>query len=116
MGNYSFKTTGLPEPVNGVVEGHNFTQGVPHTAIYSGYTGLTFRNCNLCNCDVPGDSTIISCNTGQVSFCGNIHINWAEKGVIPSCAENCSHVTDYDTITIDDVSVDTNYAYTDEVQ
>lgn len=113
MGNYSFKTTGLPEPVDGVVDGHNFTQGAPHTAIYTGYTGLTFRKCNLTNCDVPAGSVIESCLKSQISFCSHLHEGWIDKGVITVCAENCSHVTNYDTVTIDGKAVETNYSYSD---
>lgn len=114
MANYSFKTTGLPEPVNGVVEGHNFTQGNPHTKIYEGYTGLTFRNCNLANCDVPADATVISCNRGHISFCSHLHPKWTEKGILTQCVENCSHVIHVDNVTIDGVVVDTNYSYADQ--
>lgn len=114
MGNYSFKTTGLPEPVNGVVEGHNFTQGAPHTAIYTGYSGLTFRKCNLCNCDVPSGSAIEDClGPVHTSFCSNLHPKMLAIGVIQECSTNCSHVTSTDTVTIDGVTVDTNYNYAD---
>lgn len=113
MGNYSFKTTGLPEPVNGVVEGHNFTQGAPHTAIYAGQTGLTFRRCNLLNCDVPAGSTIEDClGPVHTSFCSHLYPQWCEKGYITECAENCSHLTVTDIVTIDGVVVDSNYTYT----
>jgi hypothetical protein len=115
MGNYSFKTTGLPEPVNGVVEGHNFTQGVPHTAIYAGQTGLTFRNCNLMNCDVPVGSIVEHGLRSQVSFCSHLHDRWLEKGHISECAADCSHRTGVDTVTIDGVAVHTNYTYEDKV-
>jgi hypothetical protein len=115
VGNYSFKTTGLPEPVNGVVEGHNFTQGAPHTAIYTGQTGLTFRNCNLLNCDVPAGSVVERCNTGNMSFCSHVTPGWSEKGYISKCAADCSHRTVVDTVTIDGVTVDSNYTYEDKV-
>ena len=114
MGNFSFKTTGLPEPVNGVVEGHNFTQGAPHTAIYAGVTGLTFRNCNLMNCDVPADATVISCLQTHRSFCSNLHDSWLAKEFISQCAVDCEHRTIVDTITVDGVAVDTNYTYEDK--
>ena len=115
MGNYSFKTTGLPEPVGGVIEGHNFTQGTPHTPIYTGYTGLTFRNCNLMNCDVPVDSIIEYCLHAQTSFCSYLHQGWLDNGYITQCAIDCQHRTIVDTVTIDGVTVDTNYTYEDKV-
>lgn len=115
MGNYSFKTTGLPEPVNGVVEGHNFTQGAPHTAIYTGQTGLTFRNCNLLNCDVPAGSVVEFCNRGHVSFCSHLHDSWLAHARISACAESCTHIIHADAIIIDGVAVDTNYYREDKV-
>jgi hypothetical protein len=115
MGNYSFKTTGLPDPVNGIVEGHNFTQGIPHTKIYKGMSGLTFKNCNILNCDVPVGSVIEYCNTGHMEICSHLYPRWAEKGYISSCADDCSHRTIVDTITVDGVAVDTNYTYEDKV-
>ena len=115
MGNFSFKTKDLPKPdEKGVVEGHNFTQGTPHTKIYEGYTGLTFRNCNLCNCDVPEGSVVEYCCTGYVSFCSHQHPEWFSRGFIPECTSNCTHRTVVDTITIDSVVVDTNYTYEDK--
>lgn len=114
MGNYSFKTTGLPEPVDGLIEGHNFTQGTPHTSIYEGYSGLTFKNCNLVNCDVPVDSVFISCGTKQISFCSHLHLSWFNRGFISECGENCVHVTHIDNVTIDGVIVDSNYVYEDK--
>lgn len=115
MGNYSFKTSGLPEPVGGVIEGHNFTQGNPHTAIYTGQTGLTFRNCNLTNCDVPMDSDLGGRTSGpHISFCSHIHTDWVDKGYISGCLEACSHRTIVDTVTIDGQIVDTVSHYEDK--
>lgn len=111
--NYSFKQP--PDVPNGsVIEGHNLTQGVPHTKIYEGKTGLTFRNCNLVNCDVPAGSVVESCNKSQVSFCAHLHDSWLEKGYIPSEVTLCSHLVTTDVITIDGVAVDTNYTYEDK--
>jgi hypothetical protein len=115
MGNYSFKTTGLPEPVNGVVESHNLLQGKPHTKIYNGVSGLTFRKCNLTNCDLPVDAVVDDCLIGHVSFCSHLHEKWAEKGLIDQCSENCEHISEIDTVTIDGVVVDTVYQYADKV-
>ena len=114
MSNYSFKITGLPEPVDGVIEGHNFTQGIPHTVIYAGQTGLTFRNCNLTNCEIPEDSIVIGSSYPRlVSYCSHNHPEWLVAGYIPECATNCVHLTSTDSITIDGVVVDTESYYFD---
>ena len=115
MGNYSFKTKDLPKPdEKGVIEGHNFTQGNPHTKIYEGVKGLTFRNCNLINCDVPVDSIVDNCLTCHISFCSHTRPDMLAKGAISECAENCDHVVTIDNVTIDGVVVDTNYTYEDK--
>ncbi len=115
MGNYSFKTTGLPEPVNGVVEGHNFTQGVVDTEIYTGQTGLTFRNCNLTNCKIPPDAIVEGSKyPRKVSYCSHNHPSWLEKSYIAECSTNCSHVVTIDNVTIDGVVVDQNHTYEDK--
>jgi hypothetical protein len=114
MANYSFKE--LPAAENGaVIEGHNMVRAVPHTAIYEGVTGLTFRNCNLTNCDVPADATVISClYPCQTSFCSHLNPGWLAAGFLSQCASDCEHRTIVDTITIDSVVVDTNYTYEDK--
>lgn len=114
MANYSFKTTNLPEPIDGVIERHNFTQGTPHTKIYEGYSGLTFRMCNLLNCDVPAGSIIEDCLRLHVSYCSHLYPEWLAEGYISECAENCEHVTHIDNVTIDGVVVDQNYSYEDK--
>ena len=74
----------------------NLSQLVPHTVVCSGITGLTFRGCNLVNCDVPGDAVVEHCNTAQISRCAHLHPEWADA--LPAEAENCPHVVDTDTI------------------
>ncbi len=113
MGNYSFKTTGLPEPVGGVLERHNFHQAVPHTKIYEGYAGLTFRMCNLTNCDVPSGSVIDSCLVSQISYCSHLHPEWS--AFLSQCTNDCSHRSVVDTVTVDGVTVDSNNTYEDLV-
>jgi hypothetical protein len=110
MANYSFKSE-LPEPVNGVVEGHNLLQGNPHTKIYEGVSGLTFKKCNLTNCDIPPDAIKDDCCHGHVSFCSHLNLRWLVKGFIDQCPENCVHVVSTDSITIDGIVVDTIYHY-----
>ena len=113
MPNYSFKQP--PDvPDGSVIEGFNLVQGIPHTKIYEGKTGLTFRNCNLTNCDVPIDSVVESCLRVQVSFCSHNFPSWLENGYIPECVRDCIHKTIVDTVTVDGVVVDTNYTYEDK--
>jgi hypothetical protein len=114
MPNYAF-TTGkaFPDAENGkVFVNTNFHQREPHTPIFVGKTGLTFRNCNLINCDVPADSVIESGIRCHIEYCSNLHPEWVAKG-LSACEENCSHVTATDSITIDSVVVDTVYHYAD---
>jgi hypothetical protein len=113
MANYSFKEP--PNAENGAtIEGHNLLRGAPHTAIYEGVTGLTFRGCNMINCVVPEDAVIDSCLMVQVSFCSHNHPKWLEKGYISECASDCEHRTMVDTITIDGTVVDTVNHYEDK--
>ncbi|NIV11967.1 MAG: hypothetical protein GWN62_12050 [Aliifodinibius sp.] len=91
----------------------NFAQPIPNTAIFSGLTGLTFQGCNLCNCNVPGDSVIDDCLTIQKSQCSHIHPNLLAQGHISACPDDCSHVVDTDEIWIDGVKTDTIYHYKD---
>jgi hypothetical protein len=112
MGNYAW-TTGKELPDGTVFENDNFHQREPHTAIFSGKSGLTFRNCNLINCDIPADSVVEGGVRCHVSHCSNVHPEWTDKG-LTVCDVNCSHVTDTDTVTIDGVAVDTIYHYEDK--
>lgn len=80
----------------------NLSQLLPHTTIGEGVTGLIFINCNLINCDVPGDADIESCNVSQISFCSHLHPEWD----MPKCPVECSHVVDTDEIVIDGQVVD----------
>ncbi len=89
----------------------NFTQIDPHTDILVGYTGLTFENCLLINCDVPPDATVLGKQPRQTSYCTHAHPS--KVGASGECVENCSHVVETDTITIDGQAVDTIYHYED---
>jgi hypothetical protein len=113
MPNYAW-TTGKPLPVvdNGsTIEGWNLCQKLPHTKIFEGVTGLTFRGCNLINCDVPPDATVIDCNRGQMEWCGNANPKLVERGILAACPEVCSHVNGTDRVSIDGVLVETLYQY-----
>ncbi len=114
MPNYAFKD--LPVAQNGdKFTMYNLTRLQPHTAIFAGVTGLTFDNCNLTNCDLPPDAVIIGGQPRHREFCANLHPRWVAKG-LPSEAENCPHVVDTDTITIDGEVVDTVYHYKDTTE
>lgn len=115
MPNYAF-TTGreLPKAENGqVFERLNFTRKSPHTKIFEGITGLTFRGCNLTNCDVPADAKVIDCLRSHIDFCTNVHPDWVEKG-IAACIVNCSHVIGNDVIQVAGTTVETVYHYADK--
>jgi hypothetical protein len=87
-----------------VVEGWNLTQLNPHTKIGEGVKGLTFKNCNLLNCDVPKDAKVIDCLTVQKDFCSHNHPDWVEKG-IEACGEDCKHYKKTEEETIDNKKV-----------
>lgn len=96
-----------------IFERCNLSQLQPNTLICLNKTGLTFRNCNLVNCIVPGDTVVERCNTTQVSRCKHLHPEWTN---LPDEDENCPHVVDIDEILVDGVLVDTVYHRKDTVQ
>ena len=111
MSNYSRDLLERCEFVNdGLYKGHNFSQMYPHTLIGEGFTGLRFENCNLVNCDVSADAVVVSCNTTQISRCGNIEGNDDYE-----CIANCAHVVSSEEIEVDSVVIDTLYEYVDKV-
>ena len=116
MTNYAFEfRNSIPDVENGhTFTGDNFTQLLPHTKILEGKTGLTFVNCNLTNCDPPADSTYDGCQPKHCEFCSNLHPKFVDKYGLEECDEDCSHVADTDTVTIDGVAVDTVYHYSDK--
>lgn len=115
MANYSLGRRPIPDVDNGhKFVGDNFTQLFPHTAILTGKTGIQFENCNLCNCDIPADSTRKHSPNVQLSFCSNLHPEWVALG-LSVCAENCEHVIDTDSVTIDGQALGTIYHYQDKI-
>jgi hypothetical protein len=95
------------------IELANLSQKYPNTTILTGKKNLEFWKCNLCNCAIDPTWTVIQSNNNQVSRCSNRHPEW---NLSPPCAENCSHVVDVDTITIDGQLIDNIYHYKDTVQ
>jgi len=119
-GNWAFRD--LPEVSNGDTfegPGCNLARAIPHTTVFAGVTGLTFRKCNLENCDVPGDAVIDDCLHYHKSRCKHV---MADKGqtdnalyaALPDEPDDCPHVDGSDTITIDGQSV-TTYQRSDKV-
>lgn len=89
------------------IESCNLSQMYPHTAITE-VSNLTFKGCNLVNCDVPADAVVERCNTTQISRCGHLHDDY-------TCAVNCEHLVSSEDIIVDGVVVDTIREYQDEV-
>jgi len=112
MQNYCYKKGVLPSVSNGaVLDRYNLEQLNPHTKIFEGVTGLVFRNCRLINCDLPADAVKESCTNYHVERCYHLH---PDDGLTPE-VDNCPHVVEVDTITIDGQVVDTVYHRQDKV-
>lgn len=94
--NWSFEQPSIGD--GDVLDECNCSQKFPHTAIGAGKTGLRFIECNLVNCDVPGDSDVVECNHTQIDFCYWLH----SELDLPVEVANCRHVVEIDTINIDD--------------
>ena len=93
------------------IRNSNLLQVTPNTPVCVGKTGLTFEDCLLVNVTLPPDATVIGQQPIQKSFCSHLH----PKFEITPCVENCSHVVDTDTITIDGTLVDTIYHREDTI-
>jgi hypothetical protein len=90
----------------------NFAAKLPHTPLFAGVPGLVFDNCNLQNRDIPVDAVKRGITKhGQKDFCYWLN---PDMGLAVE-ADNCRHVDDTDTITIDGVAVDTIYQRSDKV-
>jgi hypothetical protein len=115
MANYSMGRKELPEIENGhKFNGDNFCQLQPHTPLFEGKSGLEFDSCNLINCDLPADTVRKFANNAQVSWCTNLHPEFIELG-LDACGENCVHVIDTDSVTIDGQAIGVNYHYQDKL-
>lgn len=112
MANYSFGFKPLPAAQDGdVFEKCNFAQLAPHTPIFAGVRNLTFRDCNLMNCDLPPDAKVECCLSGaHISFCSHLHPEFP----LEPCADNCEHVVGTDEIKVNGVIVETVYQYEDK--
>jgi len=93
--NWSFEQPSLE---NGdIIDQCNCSQKFPLTPVGDGKTGLKFIESNLVNCSIPADAQVDECNTAQMDFCYWRH---SDMG-LPVEVENCRHVVDIDTITVD---------------
>ena len=114
-GNWSFLDPGVDVPDGSIINGGNFSQVVPGTAILVGKT-LTINGGNFTNVLVDVAWTINGGNFTQVSRCANLNPKMVASGHLAAEPENCPHVVDTDTITIDGEIVDTVYHYEDTAQ
>jgi hypothetical protein len=110
-GNWRFTDPGDDIPDGSVIAGGNFSQHTPDTPIMVGKT-LTIQGGNFVNVRKDPHWTIEGANWTQKNRCSHRHPTWVQHG-LAECAENCSHVIDIDTVTIDGVLVDRVYHYKD---
>ena len=90
-GNWSFRD---PDdiPDGSTINGGNFSQAVPDTAILVGKT-LTINGGNFCNVRKDANWTINGGNFCQVIRCSHLHPYLISRGLV-ECIENCSHVVE----------------------
>lgn len=110
-------TTGIQ--TGDVITG-NFMQSVPHTDVstHFGSAEVEVRG-NGMNCDFPATVShtqgLGSSHAVHKSICSHLHPNRLAAGDITECADNCTHVTNTDTVTIDGELLGTFYTYEDKV-
>ena len=103
-GNWSFREPGDDVPNGAVITGGNFSQRQPDTPILVGKV-LTIRGGNFLNVRKDPNWTIEGGNWTQKSRCCHLHPRWNLSAEV----DNCPHVVDVDTVTIDGQMVDTIY-------
>lgn len=111
MANWSFQDPGDAIPDGSVIDAGNFSQLQPDTPIMVGKP-LTINDGNWVNVRQDAAWTINGGNWSQVSRCYHLHPEWP----LPVEPDNCVHVTEIDTVTIDGVVVDTIYHREDTFQ
>ena len=109
-GNWSFRDPGDDIPDGSTINGGNFSQAVPGTAILAGKT-LTINGGNFCNVVKDPAWTINSGSFGVKSFCAHLHPDWVAMGALAAEVENCPHVIEVIQI----VGGDDVYVYQDGV-
>lgn len=108
--NQNFAFTEPPCENGDVFENCNLSQKVV-TGMFVGKTGLTFIKCNRFNCNLPADSTIEGGLGIHKDCCSWLHPEWN----LSEEAENCRHVVDTDTLTVDEQTIEINYIREDTV-
>lgn len=73
-----------------VVEGGNFHQLLPNTAICAAVTNLTIHGGNFVNCLPQPTWTIDGGNWAQIEFCSHGRPDLIPRG-LPACPEVCIH-------------------------
>ena len=109
-GNWSFRDPGEDVPDGSIINGGNFSQHSPDTAILVGKV-LTINGGNFVNVRKDPNWTINGGNFVQISRCSHLHPMWIDEG-LPECVELCSHVVE----TIEIVGGNDVYFYEDRVQ
>lgn len=110
-GNWSFREPGDDIPDGSTINGGNYQQMEPDTAILAGKT-LTITGGNWCNVLQDAAWTVTGGNWSQVSRCSHLHPEWVARG-LEECDEVCSHVISTDEIVVDGQVVETVYTYQD---
>ena len=77
---------------NTVFEDCNFTQVMPFTETLKEKRNLIFRDCNLVNCKLPSDATVIGGIQQQISFCSHDNPEFMKHG-LSECGGNCDHIS-----------------------
>ena len=110
-GNFAF--TDPPFQDGDVVHSCNCIQALPGTEICVGVPNVTVLGGNFVNCIAPPTWDKQGGNWGQMSFCSHLHPNRVEHG-LPECEEECEHLVDTDTITIDGQEIVVERHYQDK--
>lgn len=110
-GNWSFRQPPLEE--GDTVQSGNFSQLLPHTPVAAGIANLTIKGGNWTNVQAKASWTIQGGTWRHISFCSHLHPDWVQSG-LPVCVDNCVHVIDTDTVTVDAQTI-TVYHYQNKV-
>ena len=110
-GNWSFRDPGDDIASGDTINGGNFSQLAPDTAILVGKT-LTINGGNWVNVRRDAAWTVNGGNWCQVERCSNLHPDLVAKG-LAECGVECDHLVDTDEIYIDGELVETICHYED---
>lgn len=113
MPNFAFKNPMDEIEDGGVIDGGNFSQLLPGTAILVGKT-LTINGGNWINVQQQPEWTVNGGNWAQINRCSHLHPELVARG-LPECVVECNHMMDKTEVVIDGVLIDTIYTYEDTV-